>query len=92
MGADNVALELTHRFELKEKFNILSSGSSSSEYEGVFIGDEVANIDIGDIPAVEALRGENVGGILGTDLLLRADLIRFHFDGTPDMTIYKSKQ
>jgi len=35
------------------------------------------NIDIGDLPVLEALKGDGVGGILGADLLMMCDLVRF---------------
>jgi len=84
MGADNMALELTHRYVLKRRWNLVgngsASGSSGSYLPGMSLrGTEFSagiNVDIGDLPVLEALRGEGVGGILGADLLMMCDLVR----------------
>lgn len=85
MGADNMALELTHRYVLNRRWNLvgngIASGSSGSYLPGMSLrGTEFSagiNVDIGDLPVLEALREEGVGGILGADLLMMCDVVRF---------------
>ncbi|KAL7464052.1 hypothetical protein ACHAXS_006761 [Conticribra weissflogii] len=85
MGADNLALELTHRYVLKRRWNLvgngIAGGSGGSYLPGMSLrGTSFSagiNVDIGDLPVLEALRGEGVGGILGADLLMMCDMVRF---------------
>ena len=81
IGADNVALRLTHRFVLREGFNLVDE--ENGRLPGVRLGSDSAfvNLDIGDIPVLESLANENVGGILGADLLMQSDLVRLNFRG-----------
>ena len=81
IGADNVALRLTHRYVLREGFNLVDEENGRSP--GVRLGSDSAfvNLDIGDIPVLESLASENVGGILGADLLMQSDLVRINFRG-----------
>jgi len=81
MGADNMALHLSHRFVLKRRVNLASDPSM-----GAFgpLGIDIQeigslNIDIGDLPVLEALKSDNVGGILGSDFLMRCDLLHLDF-------------
>ncbi len=76
IGADNNALRLTHRYVMRKGFNLANEG----RLPGVRLGSTV-NIDIGDIPVLESLANENVGGILGSDLLMQSDVVRLHFRG-----------
>lgn len=82
MGADNAALRLTHRYVLKRRWNIQTKNRSEGIYfPGIGIRgtnyEAGINIDIGNIPVLEALRSDNVGGILGADLLMMCDVVRF---------------
>jgi len=81
IGADNVALRLTHRYVLREGFNLDDEGNGG--LPGVRLGSDsaVVNLDVGDIPVLESLANEQVGGILGADLLMQSDLVRLHFRG-----------
>ena len=88
MGADNVALQLTHRFILK-RWNLSTENAYSPAGLPCLDG---MNIDIGDLPVLESLKGDGVGGILGADLLMMCDLVRFSGmnAGSPTMTLWKS--
>ena len=82
MGADNTALRLTHRYVLKRRWNIHQRDSGGGNYLlGVgFRGTEFdsgMNVDIGDLPVLDALKSDGTGGILGADLLMMCDLVRF---------------
>ena len=81
IGADNVALRLTHRYVLRQGFNLVDE--ENGRLPGVRLGSDSAfvNLDIGDIPVLESLASENVGGILGADLLMQSDLVRINFRG-----------
>lgn len=81
MGADNMAIELSHRFQTKRRVNFVNTLSI-----GAFgpLGIDLTeigplNIDIGDLQVLETLKSENVGGILGSDLLMRCDLLELDF-------------
>ena len=79
IGADNAAFRLTHRYVMREGFNLVDD-TNKGGLPGVELGSTV-NIDIGDIPVLESLANENVGGILGADLLMQSDVVRLHFRG-----------
>lgn len=77
MGADNVALQLTHRFILKRRWNLVVP-ENTLPCPGIKLNEsEVSNIDIGELPVLETLAGDGVGGILGADLLMICDVVRF---------------
>ena len=77
MGADNVALQLTHRFILKRRLNLVVP-ENTLPCPGIKLNEsEVRNIDIGELPVLETLAGDGVGGILGADLLMICDVVRF---------------
>lgn len=95
MGADNNALALSHRFVLKRRINFASSNGSNL---GMFApGLEIdnddngavdsVNVDIGDLPVLQQMRSEDVGGILGNDILMRCDVV--HFDNLKDLSSLK---
>ena len=92
MGADNMALQLTHRFVLKRRWNLITENAYSPA--GIELGVENGgiNVDIGDLPVLETLKGDGVGGILGADLLMLCDVVRFvGLNGrSPTMTLYRS--
>ncbi len=92
MGADNMALQLTHRFVLKRRWNLMITENAYSP-AGIELGVENGiNVDIGDLPVLETLKGDGVGGILGADLLMLCDVVRFGgLNGrSPTMTLYRS--
>ena len=45
------------------------------------------NIDIGDLPVLEAMKSEGVGGILGSDILMRCDVV--HLENLKDRSSTK---
>lgn len=73
MGADNVALSLTHSYMLKRRFNFPQETGKSSI--GIRVESQV-KLDIGALPVLDALQSYGVGGILGSDLLMKSDLLR----------------
>ncbi|KAL3784327.1 hypothetical protein ACHAW5_000218 [Stephanodiscus triporus] len=77
MGADNLALRLTHRYQLKRRWNLVAENTAVADFcAGIELKEEgVRNIDIGDLPVLEALG--DVGGILGADLMMMCDVVRF---------------
>lgn len=82
MGADNTALQLTHRYILKRRWNIKPKDQAEGVYSpGVGLRgtefDTGINVDIGDLPVLDALRSDGAGGILGADLLMMCDVVRF---------------
>ena len=90
MGADNMALQLTHRYILQRRWNLVGkstariNGAGSENYtpglslRGTdYFNTGGVNLDIGDLPVLDALKGDGVGGILGADLLMMCDVVRF---------------
>jgi len=79
MGADNLALELTHRFKLKRRWNTVAENNAVGDFcPGIGLrDDEFFDIDIADLPVLETLKGDGVGGILGADLFMMCDVVRF---------------
>ena len=97
MGADNLALKLTHRYALKRRWNIQTARNTRGMYSpGIALrGTDFhngLNIDIGDLPVLDALRSDGAGGILGADLLMMCDLVRFNgLNGdSPSVSMMKS--
>ena len=90
MGADNMALQLTHRFVLK-RWNLSTENAYSPA--GLPCLDGV-NIDIGELPVLEQLKKDCVGGILGADLLMMCDVVRFSGMNakSPTITLWKSEE
>jgi hypothetical protein len=76
MGSDNVAMKLTHRLHVSSMLK-LSKGDP-----GLSLKDSKRlSIDVGDIGILDSLRGQNVGGILGIDALMRCSRVRLNFNG-----------
>ena len=105
MGADNNAFELSHRFVLKRRINLTSDPSKIGPFDplGVDINSwndgiesstmtdsSAVNIDIGDLPVLETLRSDNVGGILGSDILMRCDVLHLNLlsKSSPKVTLF----
>ena len=74
MGADNVALRLTHRYQLRRRWNwnLVAENTAIGDFcPGIELREgEVRNIDIGEHPVLDALAGDGVGGILGANILM----------------------
>jgi len=92
MGADNMALQLTHRYKVKRRYNLVAD-SNAVPLPGIGLDeDQVCNVDIGDLPVLETLKSDDVGGILGADLLMMCDVVRFsglNGGGSPTMILMK---
>lgn len=83
MGADNIAMELSHRYVTKQ----INLGSKSA-YPGYAMEDNGVAIEIGDIPVLDTIKGDGVGGILGIDLLMRFGVVQMIFNGpVPRITL-----
>jgi len=75
MGSDNVAIRLTHRLNVSSQLTI--GPRATSGLSGLSLaGSNRLSIDIGQIPILDALQSEGVGGILGIDALMRCALVR----------------
>jgi predicted aspartyl protease len=81
MGADNMAIELSHRFQVKRRVNFMTSFSIGAFGPlGIDLREmDPLNIDIGDLQVLETLKADGVGGILGSDLLMRCDFLELDF-------------
>lgn len=91
IGSDNVAMSLTHRIEVDRPVRFgTPRGRSPPRYGGLAVGGGVA-VDIGEIAIIDTqLAAENVGGILGMNVLSRASMIRMVFSGPiPRITLYQ---
>jgi predicted aspartyl protease len=83
MGSDNIAMQLTHRLGVSSTLK-LGDGKSSMEsnLSGLSLKEtKRLKIDIGDIAILDNMRGQNVGGILGIDALMRSTCVRIIFNG-----------
>ena len=93
MGADNRALQLTHRFRLKRRWNTVAENTAVGDRcPGIGLPDDrYSDIDISDLPVLETLKGDGVGGILGADLFIMCDVVRFCGlnGGSPRMILMK---
>lgn len=78
MGSDNMAIQLSHRINISSKIEIGKPGI----YSGILLGSRRLSMDIGDIPLLQNLEKQGVGGILGIDALARCAVLRFNFRGS----------
>jgi hypothetical protein len=81
MGSDNISMQLTHRLVVSQKIQIGNLNDQGLSLKDCSVKKKHLNIDIGDIPILEQLRGDNVGGILGIDALMRCSRVRMSFRG-----------
>jgi predicted aspartyl protease len=85
MGSDNMAIELTHRIGVSSTLNL----GRSSGYPGLSLQDAARlQIDIGQIPILDSLKDQGVGGILGIDALMRCATVRMTFKGRKSLTLF----
>ena len=94
MGSDNVAMSLTHKIEVDRPIRFgKPRGRSPPPYNGLSVGQGTATIDIGQIAVVDQqLSADNVGGILGMNVLSEASMIRMTFSGpVPRITLFQKK-
>jgi len=92
LGGNDQVLSLSHRFTLKRRFKLdgMSTDTFSTGLE-LTESDEV-NIDIGDLPVLQAIQSEGINGILGSDLLFRCDLLRLNLSRTlPSVSLLEKK-
>ena len=68
--------QLTHRFKLKRRWNLVAE--NAVPLGGIGLEEsQVIDVDIGNLPVLEALKSDGVGGIVGADLLMMCDVVRF---------------
>ena len=80
-----MALDLSHRYSIKQSCTLPEKLVSNND--GILMGEESVPVDIGNLPILDALQTEGVGGLLGADLLIRIDIVRFNLSGgRPTMT------
>jgi len=87
-----MALQLTHRYKVKRRYNLVAENNNAIPLPGIGLDGEVCNVDIGDLPVLETLKSDDVGGILGADLLMMCDVVRFsglNGGGSPTMILMK---
>ena len=75
MGADNVALSLNHAILVQRRWNLVQPAINS--YSPGIKLKKSFKIDVGSIPILDSLKGDIVGGILGSDLLMMCGLVQF---------------
>jgi hypothetical protein len=85
---------MSHRFVLKRRVNLTSDPSSVGVFDpqGIDVTEMGSvNIDIGDLPVLETLASDGVGGILGSDILMRCDVLSFNYgtNESPSMSMHK---
>jgi len=81
LGSDNVALDLTHRIYVSSQLQLTKG-------EGVSLaGGKRLAIDVGNIPVLDSMRADGVGGILGADVMMRCRGARFHFRGAREFEL-----
>ena len=89
MGADNIAIQLTHRLQIKDTVSFSSPEKGKQEHITID-GNKIIDVDIGELPIFDALRGEGVGGILGMDIFMLSSKVRMFLNGrSPEMIFYK---
>ncbi len=97
MGADNNALALSHRFVVNRRVNFDSGGNDTVGMfaPGLELTDKV-NVDIGDLPVLETMKYEGVGGILGSDILMYCDVVHMSNlidrSSPPRLTLLKRRE
>ena len=87
MGSDNAVMQFTHRLHVSSQINFengRSNNSNSQLLPGLSLqGDDRRRlpIDIGNIPILDALQSQGVGGILGVDVMMRCAAVQMTFRG-----------
>jgi predicted aspartyl protease len=78
MGADNIALQLTHRITLSKILNLTGFKADGLD----LTQDGTLDVDIGTLPVLDMLLPDGVGGILGSDALMRCRSVRLNLKGS----------
>ena len=88
MGADNNALSLTHYYSLKQRINFVSTDAGTTPFGpiGLEMNGSSINVDIGNIPVLDTLKVDKVGGILGSDVLMKCDILRMQMNNNGKTT------
>jgi len=77
MGADNLAIQLTHRITFEESVKLDETSI------GLSLGIEGSlDIDIGTLPILDMLLSDGVGGIIGSDALMRCSSLKLMLKGS----------
>ena len=85
MGSDNAVMQFTHRLHVSSQVNFdngnTNNGNSNSQLlPGLSLQDDRRlPIDIGNIPILDALQSQGVGGILGIDVMMRCAAVQMTF-------------
>ena len=86
MGTTAQVFALTHRIHVSSQLQLgrtTSNNSNDRSTEGLSLaGDKRLPIDIGDIPILQMMASQGVGGILGLDVFSRCKAIRLTLKGT----------
>ena len=86
MGTTAQVFALTHRIHVSSQLQLgrtTSNSSNDRSTEGLSLaGDKRLPIDIGDIPILQMMASQGVGGILGLDVFSRCKAIRLTLKGT----------
>jgi len=86
MGSDNIAIQLSHRLNVSSKLQL----GCKDGLAGVALGEAGRlTIDIGQIPVIDNLQSQGVGGILGVDALMRCSVVRVSFRQPTKITLYR---
>ena len=91
MGNTGQAFALTHRIFVSSQLHL--GQPPGSDLAGLSLaGNARLGIDIGDIPLLQNLASQNVGGILGLDVFTRCAAIRLSLQGRDrKLTLYADK-
>ena len=86
MGSDNMASPLTHRIYVSSRMCF----AASPDEDSLSLADyRRMAVDIGDLPILQQLRSQGIGGILGLDVLRKADVVRMRCRGAqPYLQLY----
>ena len=91
LGSDNMAVSLTHKIEVERPI-IFGRQRGASPHSGLAM-DEKTIVDIGEVAVVDQqLAADNVGGILGMNVLSKAHMMRMVVTGpVPRLTLFQKK-
>jgi hypothetical protein len=86
MGSDNAVMQFTHRLHVSSLLNFDDGSNNKNNNSQVLPGlslqgDERRRlpIDIGNIPILDALQSQGVGGLLGVDVMMRCAAVQMTF-------------
>ena len=85
MGSDNVAMTLTNRLTVRQNLNL----GLRPLHSGLPVSGDGITIDIGEIAVLDTLSSDEVGGILGIDVLMQCAVVRMNNGPIPRITFLK---